>query len=306
MELTKRFIKAKSPCADGFRWLLRHHPQGNDYQALLDALVADGRVDDACWLLTQFGPTSAVLQLDHFSGLALVFAGSVEVRRDIDAHGLVRAGRSLRAGGAIRAGGIVSAGEAIVAGGVIEATSVDAGGDLQAGALHIEGPVRARDHLRITRDLVCQRELKVGAQASVGGVMQVRGDVQCGHSLRVRCASHVSGHLRAGDGVLTDSDLHCERHLDAGWGIKAGGDITAGGAIRAGESLSAPGAIRAGEGYGVYAGLCVPREDWATSARVSASHRPERLLSGWWAGDGASDHDEDPNAHHAHRLEGAT
>jgi hypothetical protein len=288
MKLTQGFIKAKRPCADGYRWLLRRHPQGNRYQTLLDDLVADGRVDDACWLLAQFGPTSAVLQLDHFSGLALVFAGTVEVRRDIGVHGLVRAGRSLRAGGAIRAGGVVSAGEAIVAGGVIEAAGVDAGGDLQAGALHIDGPVRTRDHLRVARDLVCQRELQVGAQASVGGVLQVRGDVHCGRSLRVRGAAHIGGQLRAGDGVLTDSDLHCERHLDAGWGIKAGGHITAGGAIRAGESLSTPGAIRAGEGYGVYAGLCVPREDWAASARVSASHPPERLLSGWWAGEGAA------------------
>jgi hypothetical protein len=73
-------------------------------------------------------------------------------------------------------------------------------------------------------------------------------------------------------------------HLEAGWGIKAGGAIQARGAIRSGESLSAFGTIRAGAGYGVFAGLNVQVEDWDTSARVCASEKPEGLMSGWWAG----------------------
>jgi len=216
MELSKGFVKAKNPCADGFRWFLRHHPQGNDYQPVLDALVADGRVEDACWLLAQFGPTHAVLRLDSLRCASIVFAGAIEVSGDIDAGTLVRAGRGVRAGGAIRAGRDVVAGEAIVAGGAIEAVSLDAGGDLQAAS------------------------------------------------------------------VLADGAIDCGAHLDAGWGIRAGGPITARGAIRAGESLSAEGEITAGAGYGVYAGLCVQREDWASSARVHASARPVDLLSGCW------------------------
>jgi hypothetical protein len=73
-------------------------------------------------------------------------------------------------------------------------------------------------------------------------------------------------------------------HLEAGWGIKAGGVIAAAGAIRAGESLAAGEAIRAGTGYGVFAGLDVQMEAWEASARVSAPQRPEGLMSGWWAG----------------------
>lgn len=186
MELSKGFVKAKNPCADGFRWFLRHHPQGNDYQPVLDALVADGRVEDACWLLAQFGPTHAVLRLDSLSCEAIVFAGAIEVRGDIEAGTLVRAGRGIRAGGAIRAGRDVVAGEAIVAGGAIEAVSLHAGGDLQAASVLADGAVRVGGQLRCARELVCRRDLDVGAQASVGGVLVVDGEVRVGRSLRVR------------------------------------------------------------------------------------------------------------------------
>ena len=73
-------------------------------------------------------------------------------------------------------------------------------------------------------------------------------------------------------------------HLEAGLGIKATESILSGGSIRAGESLGARGAICAGLGYGVFAGLCVQHETWETSAMVCAGERPERLLSGCWAG----------------------
>lgn len=39
MELTQNFVKAKLPCADGYKWFLRHRHKGSDYQRLLDALV---------------------------------------------------------------------------------------------------------------------------------------------------------------------------------------------------------------------------------------------------------------------------
>jgi hypothetical protein len=73
-------------------------------------------------------------------------------------------------------------------------------------------------------------------------------------------------------------------HLDAALGVKAGGDIVARGAIRVGEGLESEGAIRAGDGFGVFAGLCVQREEWETSARVSAEERPVGMVSGYWVG----------------------
>ncbi len=78
MEFTKKFLRAKSPCADGFRWFSRHVEDGTGYQEALDTLVDAGRVDDACWLLTQFGPTNAVLTVDALEAEAIVFAGTVE------------------------------------------------------------------------------------------------------------------------------------------------------------------------------------------------------------------------------------
>jgi hypothetical protein len=39
MDPIKDFVKAKRPCAEGFRWFLRHHHDGSDYQPLLDVLM---------------------------------------------------------------------------------------------------------------------------------------------------------------------------------------------------------------------------------------------------------------------------
>lgn len=282
MDVSKNFLKAKNPCADGFRWFLRHHPEGHGYQELLDALVAEGRVEDACWLLNQFGPTSAVRRLEKLSAETVVFAGSIEVARDIEVGGLLRVGRAVRAGGALRVGAALVAGENAVAGAEIEAASVDAGGDVQALAITTEAGLRVGGRLRCTRDLVCRLDLDVGTQAHVGGLLVAQGAVRVGRSLHVRGELRTGGDLRVGDGVLAGADIVCGAHLDAGWGVKAGGDIGARGAIRAGESLQALGEIRAGAGYGVFAGLCVPQGDWAASARVSARDKPEQLLSGCW------------------------
>ncbi|EER57779.1 conserved hypothetical protein, partial [Acidovorax delafieldii 2AN] len=99
MEFTKKFLRAKNPCADGFRWFSRHVEDGSGYQEALDTLVNAGRVGDACWLLSQFGPTSAVLVLDTLEADAIVFAGTVQVRGSIDVGSVIQAGRSIRAGG---------------------------------------------------------------------------------------------------------------------------------------------------------------------------------------------------------------
>lgn len=73
-------------------------------------------------------------------------------------------------------------------------------------------------------------------------------------------------------------------HLETGWRIKAGEAIQASGSIRAGESLSAGEDIRAGDGYGVYAGVNVQIDSWASSAAVNAQSRPNALMSGCWTG----------------------
>lgn len=76
MDLTREFVRAKNPCTEGYRWFPRHYEIGGNYQELLDALVLAGRVDDACWLLSRFGPTHTRLVLEDLTAEAVVFAGS--------------------------------------------------------------------------------------------------------------------------------------------------------------------------------------------------------------------------------------
>ena len=49
MEFTKRFLRAKNPCANGFRWFVRHVEDGASYQEALDTLVQAGRVGWMRW-----------------------------------------------------------------------------------------------------------------------------------------------------------------------------------------------------------------------------------------------------------------
>ncbi|RYY93768.1 MAG: hypothetical protein EOO24_26125 [Comamonadaceae bacterium] len=280
MDFTKSFVKSKNPCADGFRWYLRHHREGSDYQQVLDALVAEGRVGDACWLLDKVGPANTVLELDHLECDALVFAGSIVVR------GSVEVGGTLRVGGGIHCDGPVRCGATLVAD-----WHSDVGGSLAAGALKVMG------------DLRCGGPLAVAGAVSVRGDLQVAGDCGAG-SLAVRGVLDAGGAVRSTQGLVCGSGLACGGHVDAGWGIKCGADVVAAAAIRAGESIEAGGEIQAGPGYGVFAGLCVQAQDWDTSARVTAATRPARLMSGFWTG-GADNGNRLPAStaterHHAH------
>lgn len=288
MDLTKNFVKAKRPCTEGFRWFLRHYEDGGNYQELLDALVADGRINDACWLLDQFGPTDAVRTLDTLFAEAMVFAGTLEVRGNIETDGLVRAGRDIRAGGGIHVGDrLIAGGDLRCAGGIWSGDALVTGGNLRAAwGIESQGEIACGGELRAGWAVHCSGELTVVGNALIGEDLDAAEDVHCGKSLQAGGAIRTHS-LRAGHGVLAGASIHCAQHLEAGWGMRADGDIVAGGAIRAGEGLEAQGEIRAGSGYGIYAGLDVQRADWESSARVCALQRPEGLTSGWWAGPAA-------------------
>jgi cytoskeletal protein CcmA (bactofilin family) len=287
MDFTKSFIKAKNPCAEGFRWYLRHHRDGSDYQQVLDDLVSAGRIEDACWLLDKVGPANTVLQLDRLECNALVFAGTVEVRGSIDVDSVLRAGGSIRCGGTLRAGREIVAGDDVKAAGGVNCTGdvrcqgslladwhSNIGGSLRAGELKVGGSLSCTGSMTVAGAALCKGDLLVGADCTAKA-LSVRGKVQ------------TSGYLRIWQGLICDASADCGGHLDAGWGIKSGGEVVAAGAIRAGESIEANGEIRAGTGYGVFAGLCVQSEDWDTSARVTARTRPASLMSGFWTGTGA-------------------
>lgn len=285
MDITKAFIKAKQPCADGFRWYVRNARQDSSYQELLDALVADGRVNDACWLLDQFGPTDAVLALDHVNAEALVFAGTLRVRGGIEAGSLVRAGRDIHAGGGITCGGDIVAGGDIKCGASLRAEGkLRAGGLIQADWNVETGAELACEALRAGWELLCRGAAEVGGDCIVGESLTALDDFYCAKGLRAGGGIDAAQRLQAGHGIECGADVRAGGHLGAGWGIKARGDILAEGSIRAGESLAAEGRIQAGDGYGVYAGVEVCEHAWESSARVHANRPPRELRSGWWAG----------------------
>lgn len=291
MQLTKKFVKAKNPCAGGYKWFLRDHNGQGDYQAVLDALVADGRVGDACWLLDQFGPTDAVLRLDTLDATAIVFAGTLEVRMGINVDTVVRAGRSLITGGGIRAGESIVAGENITAGGnIASGGNLRAGGDVAADwGIEIATRLDCGGNVRAKWDICAGQDLAVTGHLHAGQDINTQGAIKCGQGIKAGGGVTAEQEINAGCGIQAGGSIQSGEHLACGWGLIAGEDIRAEGAIRAGEGAQAAGVIEAGAGHGVYAGLSVRLDTWDLCARVVAQSRPAQLVSGHWAGpDGAT------------------
>jgi hypothetical protein len=290
MDISKDFIKAKRPCADGYRWYVRHG-QDHGYQDILDALVDDGRVDDALWLLDKFGPTDTVLTVQTLGAHALVFAGEVRVLGIVDVTTTLRTGRGLRAAGGIRVGADIVTGDDLTCG-----AAIFCGGQIRTGgALSCEWSIAARDvrcggRLRCGWSLQAHGELDVAGEVIVGGDIQAEGPLSCRKGVKAHGCVEVGGTLAVTHGVSCGGSLRCEGSVDVGWGICAAGDVSAAGAVRVGESIAAEGHIRCGEGYGIYAGLHVREDAWEASARVAAAARPPALRSGWWSGPGRGDH----------------
>lgn len=212
MKISSTALKAKRSCASGYRWFARRFKSPTEYQSVVDALVADGRIDDACWLLDQFGPIESVLVLDALSADAFVYAGSIEVRGEVDVESNVRTGGSLRAGGSIRTGGAISVGN-----------------DLHAGAgLRTLGPLRTGGHL------VSDWSVEVHGALTCGGDLRVRGSLACGAALRSEGATVVEEDLEV-DGMIHGArSLRVGGHLACTEGLRAGHGIQVGQTVRSG------------------------------------------------------------------------
>ena len=282
MELTQNFLRGKNPCAMGYRWFVRNNLAGGDYQAAMDTQVAAGRVEDARWLLENFGSTNSVLELEHLEADNFVYAGTLIVHGDVRVPGQLLVGRSLQTGGGIRAGKL-EAGEEIQCGGAIFAGELlQAGGSIKAAwSVEVEGEVRAED-LRCGWELRGGSHVKLKGNAHIGQEVQVQGDMHCGKGLKAGGAIKVQGLLDVGHGIAGNDGILCGNHIQAGWGIKAQGDIRAACSIRSGETLQADGEIAAGPGYGVFAGMNVQMQAWPDCAWVRALKKPEALISGFW------------------------
>ena len=285
-DISRDFIRAKRPCADGYRWYLKRAERQSGYQALLDDLVREGRVGDACWLLEQFGPTDDVLRVDAIDAEALVFAGSIECRGPVAVETVLRSGRSLRTDAGLEVGRVLQVGEDLRSGGALACE----------GTVRIGGDARVGWSLRVREDFACGGRLRIGWDVEVGGEVRLGGPAVIGHGLAAAGRLSSDGGIRCGGDVVVDAAIEvrqgivaagairCNGHLHAGWGLFAGDDILATGAIRAGETLQAGGVIESGTGFGVYAGLDAPMDAWERCGFIRAAARPQRLLSGWWAG----------------------
>lgn len=282
MELTQNFLRGKNPCAMGYRWFVRNNLSGGDYQAAMDTQVAAGRVDDARWLLENFGSTHSVLELEHLEADNFVYAGTLIVHGDVRVPGQLLVGRGLQVGGGIRAGKL-EVGEDIQSGGAIFCDELLlAGGSIKAAwSVEVQGDIRAAN-LRACWELRCRGNVEIKEGVQIDREVDVEGALRCGKGLRAGSAITVQGLLDVGNGIACNDHINCGNHIQAGWGVKALGDIRAACSIRVGETLQAEGEIAAGPGYGVFAGMNVQMEAWPDCAWVRAPKKPQALISGFW------------------------
>lgn len=287
MELTQNFLRGKNPCAMGYRWFVRNNLSGGDYQAAMDTQVAAGRVEDARWLLENFGATHSVLEVEHLEADNFVYAGTLIVRGDVRVPGQLLVGRGLQVGGGIRAGKL-EVGEDIQSGGAIFCDELlKAGCNIKAAwSIEVDGDIHAED-LRAGWELVCNGDVELSGRAQIDREVNVQGALRCAKGLRATGSIQVQGLLDVGHGIACNDHLECGNHIQAGWGIKSLGDIRAACSIRTGETLQADGVIAAGPGYGVFAGMNVQMDAWPDCAWVRALKKPEGLVSGFWEGQSA-------------------
>lgn len=283
MEISTTALRAKRSCASGYRWFARRFSSAAEYLRVVDALVDDGRIDDACWLIDRFGPVDAVRSLDELSAEAFVFPGSLQVRHGVEVDTVLRIGGSLSTGGGVRAGTVLMVDADLRCGAGLRTERLRCGGDVVAGwSVEASGSLVCAGDLRVQGDLGCAGALSVGGTLVLSGDLEVGGAADCGKSLRAGGHVVCGEGLKVGHGVQAAGDVRSGVHLDAGWGVVAGGDIVAEGAIRAGESLVSGGEVRSGAGYGVHAGSSVRREAWSSCGRVVSRTRPGELRSGAW------------------------
>ena len=101
MKITKSKLHGWSACNDGYEWFLRRFPDGEaDYQDVLNALVEDGQLSYAHWLINHAGPDcDAVLEVDGIADCKNFFAaGRLVIKTRATVTGWLRAGLGIEAG----------------------------------------------------------------------------------------------------------------------------------------------------------------------------------------------------------------
>lgn len=281
-DISPSLIRAKRPCAEGYRWYLRSGHGSDSYLDLMRALQDAGRVVDASWLLAQFGSTHDVLDVDEISAEAFIFPGTVRVRGNVDVSTVIHIGGDLITSGGVRAGGDVTVGGELRCEGALQVAGQLRCASLKVGMLLIAQGVDCAGALRCESTVSLRGGMVVGEQAVVRGDLEVEGSVDCARSLHAALDIAIGERLRVAHGVTCGGTLACGGPLSVGWGLRAGGDVRGGDVIQVGEGLAAGGEVAAGPGYGIYAGLAVREADWEHSGQVVAKARPASLMSGLW------------------------
>jgi len=116
--ITKEILKQYNPCREGYAAFCKHFPEGGEYQEILNKAVAEGRFDDAQWLLNRVGKTEDVLEIESVNDLNLevCFAGTIifktfAILKRLVAGCGIKAGDGIEAGWGIKAGCGIEAGE---------------------------------------------------------------------------------------------------------------------------------------------------------------------------------------------------
>lgn len=183
--ITKEMLKAKGMRPEGYERFIKRHPDGVDYQALLNDYARQGWDDDANWLMDAFGNTNTTLEAEEINcSCSLFFAGRIRAARSIFVKKRLRAGWSIEAGCGIRAGSDIKAGESIGAGcGIKAGWSIEANYSIKAGY-----------------------------------------GIKAGHGIKAGCGIKSGWGIRAGEGIEAGWGVETGWGIEAGKGIKVGYD----------------------------------------------------------------------------------
>jgi hypothetical protein len=164
MKLNLQIVTARQGCFPGLEWWEKKFGDSPvEYQAVLDALAQEDRVDWARWLMNAIGSDDSVGRLDEtrssnafFAGdlvddMSFVIRGTLLVAGKCDVYGVtadqIVVGRSIRAG-TLRVDGNVTALAGDIFAADITAENIRAGENIMAGHIRCVGTVRAVGDIR--------------------------------------------------------------------------------------------------------------------------------------------------------------
>ena len=166
MKITKSKLHGWSACNDGYEWFLRRFPDGEaDYQDVLNALVEDGQLSYAHWLINHAGPDyDAVLEVDGIADCKNFFAaGRLVIKTRATVTGWLRAGLGIESGEGIEAGEGIKAGLGIEAG-----CGIKAGLGIEAGWLRAGLGIEAGEGIEAGKGIKAGDGIKAGCGIKAG------------------------------------------------------------------------------------------------------------------------------------------